>query len=495
MPPSATKPRLADLSPEARQRALAAIPDDCLLDAYYDWEGSWARPAQREPEGDWRYWLLRSGRGAGKTRVGAEWVRRKVEAGIYGRIALIAPTAADARDVMVEGESGILATSRPDFRPEYLPSKRRIEWPNGAKAFVYSAEEPDRLRGPQHDAAWCDELAAWPHPETWSNLLFGLRLGKNPRAVVTTTPRPTKLVRQIAKDPHTVVTTESTFDNVAHLAQQFVEEIVAQYEGTRLGRQELHGELLEDVEGALWSYVLLDAGRVATGPLDAAGKEMPWSRVTVNVDPAGTSGEESDETGIVVTALGADGHGYTLDDRSGRYTPEGWARKALELYYEYEADTTIAEQNYGGDMVSNTIRMIDANVPVRVVNATRGKVLRAEPVSMLYHQGRWHHRGSFPKLEDQMCSFTVDYDRRRDGSPDRVDALVWGATHLLVKRRGWTHEQMESFARGDDLRGPEWGDEPATPEPTASPEDEQAAYLAEVKANDAARLRALIGRG
>lgn len=388
----------------------------------YEWR-FWARPNQLPPE-NWRHvWLILAGRGFGKTRTGAETVRWLVETGQAKRIALVAPTAADARDVMVEGESGILAVSRPDFKPEYEPSKRRITWPNGAVAYTYSAEEPDRLRGPQHDFAWCDELAAWKYPDdTWDNLIFGLRLGDNPRVVVTTTPKPIPLVRKLVNDPETVVTRGSTYENAANLPPSFLKEIRDKYEGTRLGRQEIFAEILDDVPGALWTRSMLDDLRVKKAP--------ELVRVVVAIDPAVSSGEDSDETGIIVAGKGADGHGYVLDDLTCRMSPDGWATRAVNAYYKHEADRIVAEVNNGGDLVEATIRTVDRKIPYKAVRASKGKRTRAEPIAALYEQGKIHHVGSFPLLEDQMCNFTPD---GYDGSPDRVDALVWALTELMLK--------------------------------------------------------------
>lgn len=436
MPPTAAPTReplalrLADLPLDERRAVIDALPADELLPVLFDWEGTWARADQREPPGEWRTWLLRSGRGAGKTRTGAEWVRRKVETGRYGRLALVAATAADCRDVVVEGESGLLATAHPRFRPKYIGSKRKVEWPNGATAHLYSAEEPDRLRGPQHDAAWCDELAAWRHPEAWDMLQLGLRLGTDPRCVVTTTPRPTLLVRKIAGNPTTVSTVASTYANLAFLASQFIDEVVNIYAGTHLGRQEIFGEIIEDIIGALWTRALIEDGRVTHAP--------DLERIVVAIDPAVTSGEDSDETGIVV--LGIDGQnpkeGYVLEDLSGRHTPQEWAALAVGAYHRFEADRIVAETNNGGDLVEAVIRTIDPTVSYMKVHASRGKWVRAEPVSALYEKGRMHHVGIFGPLEDQMCNFTADMDRASFGSPDRVDALVWAAHATLVGRRG-----------------------------------------------------------
>jgi predicted phage terminase large subunit-like protein len=345
---------------------------------------------------------------------------------------------------MVEGESGILAISPRHDRPEYEPSKRRLTWPNGAQASTYSADEPERLRGPQHDAAWCDEVAAWRYPEAWTQLMLGLRLGLNPRAVVTTTPKPVQLIRELVArvGRDVVITRGRTLDNAANLAPAFLDTIIAQYQGTRIGRQELDGELLEDVPGALWQRFWLDRDRISQPP--------PLVRIVVGVDPAISTGEGSDETGIVVAGSDQNGNGYVLEDYSGRLSPEEWARRAINLYKKYEADRIVAEQNQGGDMVENTLRMVDRHIPIKLVHASRGKLLRAEPVSALYEQGKIHHVGSLPILEDQMCSLTSDFDRRVAGySPDRVDALVWALTELLVTGN------VPKLVRSSDLTGGE----------------------------------------
>jgi phage terminase large subunit-like protein len=296
-----------------------------------------------------------------------------------------------------KGESGILAVAPSWFRPVYEPSKRRLTWPNGAIATTFSAEEPDRLRGPQHDAAICDELASWSRPETWDMLQFGLRLGRNPRCLVATTPRPTKLIRELlAREGGDVaVTRGSTYDNRANLAPGFFAQVIRKYEGTRLGRQELNAELLEDTPGALWSHAIIDAARVAAAP--------SLQRVVVAIDPAVTSGENADETGIIVVGKDANGHGYVLQDLSGRYSPTEWSKIAVTAYRTHRADRIVAERNNGGDMVQATIRMVDPSVALSTVWASRGKVARAEPVSALYEQGRMHHVGSFPQLEDQIA--------------------------------------------------------------------------------------------
>jgi phage terminase large subunit-like protein len=386
-------------------------------DPRYDWAQQ-GRPHQHAPLGDWRTWLILAGRGWGKTRTGAEWVRALAEAGTVARIALVAPTAADARDVMVEGESGLLAISPPHYRPLYEPSKRRVTWPNGVMATTYSADEPDRLRGPQHGAAWSDEIAVWKSPETFDMLQLGLRLGADPRQVVTTTPRPVKVLRDLLKQASTVVTRGSTYENQANLAPAFLEQIVTRYEGTRMGRQELQGELLDDAEGALWQRVQFDERRWAPD----------LRRVVVAVDPAATSGEDSDETGIVVAGVGVDGQGYVLDDRSCRLSPDGWARRAIQAFDDYQADRVIVEVNNGGEMVSQTLRTIRPTLPITAVHASRGKQARAEPVAALYEQRRVWHTAPFDLLEDQLCTWTPASGQ----SPDRLDALVWALTELMV---------------------------------------------------------------
>lgn len=384
-----------------------------------------ARPEQLPPPGDWSTWLILAGRGWGKTRTGAEWAQEQVTLGRAGRLALVAPTASDARDVMVEGESGILAIAPNGMRPTYEPSKRRLTWPNGAIGTTFSADEPDRLRGPQHDAAWADELAAWAYPESWDMLQFGLRLGARPRALITTTPKPTKLIRDLlAREGKGVIVTRGrTADNAANLAPGFLDAIQRRYGGTRLGRQELEGEFLDDVPGALWQREWIDRDRVERVP--------DLRRIVVAIDPAVSNNEGSDETGIIVAGRADNGDIYVLDDASGRYGPLQWAQKAITLYQNREADRIIAETNNGGQLVEATLRSVDPRIPFTAVTASRGKVVRAEPISALYEQRKVHHVGSFATLENQMCSFTSDFSRAAAGySPDRVDALVWAITEL-----------------------------------------------------------------
>jgi predicted phage terminase large subunit-like protein len=418
----------ANLDPAEQQEILSRFDEATLKALRHSWAW-WARRAQKSPPGSWRTWLVLAGRGFGKTRTGAEWVRMQITDLGRRRIALVAPTAADVRDVMVEGESGILAICPSWNKPRYEPSKRRLTWPNGAIATTYSADEPERLRGPQHDGAWCDEIASWRYPDAWDMLMFGLRLGNDPRAIVTTTPKPIKIIRELLADPNTTITRGSTYQNAANLAGAFLDQIVRKYEGTRLGRQELEAEVLDDVPGALWTRAQLEEARWPYG------KNRPdFTRVVVAIDPAASAGEESDETGIIVAAKDIDGRGYVLADKSGRYHPNEWAKHAIDLYREFRADRVVAEVNNGGEMVGNTLSVIDPNVSFTPVRASRGKVVRAEPVSALYEQHRVFHVGAFPTLEDQMCMFTSDFDRKQaQFSPDRVDALVWAFTELLVE--------------------------------------------------------------
>lgn len=343
-----------------------------------------------------------------------------VEAGKVGRIALVGQTAADVRDTMIEGESGIMAISPPWFEPKYEPSKRRLTWPNGARATAYSADEPRQLRGPQHELAWADELASWTTAEAWDQLMFGLRLGDDPRAVVTTTPRPTSVIKDLVKDPTTHVTRGSTYDNLANLAPAFIDKIISKYEGTRLGRQELYAEILDDIPGALWTRAMLETARA---------DELPeLVRVVVAIDPAVTSGESSDETGIIVAGKDPHGQYHVLADRSCRMSPDGWAQRAITALDEFQADRIVAEVNNGGDLVEATIRTVRGDVPYRKVHASRGKRVRAEPIAALYEQGKVRHHGNLDLLEDQMVTFLPEGG---EGSPDRVDALVWALTELV----------------------------------------------------------------
>jgi len=379
------------------------------------------RDEQLPPGIDWTCWLIKAGRGWGKTRVGAEWARMVAESNPDARIALVGPTAADVRDVMIEGESGIRAIAAPWAVPVYEPSKRRLTWPNGAMAVAYSADEPDRLRGPQHTAAWCDEAAAWRYTDAWDMLMMGLRLGQRPQVVVTTTPKPVPLMRTIETTPGCIVTRGRTMDNAINLAPTFLTALMARYEGTRLGRQELEGEDLVDNPDALWARAGLDDRRVRD--------VQELARVVVAIDPAVTSRDDSDETGIIVAGVGHDRRGYVLADLSGRYKPDEWARIAIGAYHEYKADRIVAEANQGGEMVQHVLRTVDTDVPLRLVHASRGKIARAEPVAALYEQGKVSHVGAHAKLEDQLCTWQPGM-----ASPDRMDALVWAVTELMLGR-------------------------------------------------------------
>lgn len=390
-----------------------------------DWR-TIARTEQLAPPGAWLVWMYLAGRGAGKTRSAAEWITERARTPRL-RGALVGRTPADVRDVMIEGESGILACSRPDNMPVYEPTKRRLSWPNGTQATAYSAEVPSQLRGPQHHFAWADEAAAWTDAAkgdvvdtAWNNLMLGLRLGQDPRCVITTTPKANKLIRTLLDRASTTVTRGSTYDNLDNLAPSFRDLVLATYEGTRIGRQELLGEILDDVEGALWTLAMVDTARVDAAP--------DLTRVVVAVDPSGGEGENHDEQGIIVAGLGVDADLYVLADRSCRMSPHGWASRAVAAYHEFSADRIVAEKNFGGAMVESTIRAINPTVPVRMVTASRGKVQRAEPIAALYEKtpSRVKHVGAFPELEDQLTTWTPESGL----SPDRLDALVWALTDL-----------------------------------------------------------------
>lgn len=372
-----------------------------------------------------------AGRGYGKTRIGAEMVRQWVKD--YPLVNLIGATADDARDIMIEGESGILAICPPDERPLYKPSKRRLEWPNGAKSLIFTADEPVRLRGKQHMKLWADELAAWRYAESWDQAMLGLRLGDDPQAVITTTPKPIKVVKELLKHRAAVITTGSTYDNRANLAEGFFEDIITKYEGTRLGEQELEARLLEDVPGALWTRDLLELTRVTKYP--------PLTRIVVAVDPAGSTSESASDTGIVVAGLGEDKQGYVLADLTVKASPAGWAKVATDAYHLWEADCIVAEINHGGDMVEHTIKTADESVMVKQIRASRGKYTRAEPVSALYEQQRIHHVGMFGLLEDQQCTW-VPGD---EDSPDRLDADVWAITELMIEAAGKIEGRKNPF--------------------------------------------------
>ncbi|TXN19768.1 terminase family protein [Methylobacterium sp. WL9] len=394
-----------------------------------------AREDQLPPPGNWTTWAFVGGRGAGKTRAGAEWVRALAQGDPalahepVGRIALIGETYADVRDVMIEGPSGLLAL--PGFgraRPRWQPSRRRLEFANGAVALAFSAEEPDSLRGPQFGAAWSDEAAKWRHADAAFDMIqFGLRLGTRPRGLVTTTPRPIPLLRRLFSDSRTVVTRARTADNAHNLAPGFLDTVVGRYGGTRLGRQELDGELIEERPDALWTRDAIEAARVTAAPV--------LVRIVVAVDPPVSSRAGADACGIVAAGLGPDGAAYVVADATmQRAPPERWARAALALYHRLDADALVVEVNQGGEMVSTVLAEMDASVPVTAVRATRGKYLRAEPVSLLYAQSRVHHVGALPALEDELCDFGPG-GLSTGASPDRLDALVWALTHLLLTPR------------------------------------------------------------
>jgi len=420
--------------------------DDEIDFLLHDWSFL-ARDEQFPPEITWTHWLYLAGRGAGKTRTGSEFVRMKVKEGCM-RLGLIAPTAGDVRDVMVEGESGILACAfANDYDdngvlmgvPEYQPSKRRLVWANGSQAALYSADEPERLRGPQHDFIWADELCAWRRPETWDLAMFGLRLGDNPQAFISTTPKPKKLIIDLMQDPHCAVTRGTTYDNKANLADNFFKTVVTKYEGTRLGQQELMGDLLMESADALWTREVFDETRLARIPTH----EGFWfTRIVVCVDPATTSNKDSDQTGICVVALGNDGHGYILADYSGRYTPGQWARRTKWAYDLWQADVVVAEGNQGGEMVDFTLKSVDANLNVKRVHASRGKMARAEPVAALFEQRKCHVVGCLPDLEDQCCVWEPNSG---EPSPDRLDAMVWGFHELMVGKGTTSHAPLKGM--------------------------------------------------
>jgi len=389
---------------------------------------SFAHAHQRPPEKansgeDWTTWLILGGRGSGKTRAGAEWVRSIALADPRARIALVAETEHEARGVMVEGVSGLLAVHRRHERPRWRRSQKLLRWRNGAIAQIFTAENLEALRGPQFSAAWLDEFAKWRHAEATFNMLqFGLRLGERPRQVITTTPRPIPFLKRLAADPRTALTHAGTRVNAFNLAPSFLEQVLARYGGTALGRQEIDGEIVDERSDALWSREMLAACRVAAAPA--------LRRIVVAVDPPGSAREGSDACGLVGAGKAEDGTFYVLADESaGGLSPQAWASRAIALWRRLSADVLVAEANYGGDMVRAVIRAADAGVPVTTVHATRGKFVRAEPVAQLYEQGKVRHAGAFAALEDEMCDFGLD-GLSSGRSPDRLDALVWALTAL-----------------------------------------------------------------
>ncbi len=424
--------RVARLAPDERAAFLEAIGAQGRARLVDDWLCR-ARPTQLAPAGDWSTWLLMAGRGFGKTRAGAEWVRGIAERDGAARIALVGASLEDARSVMVEGASGMLAIAPSGRRPRWLPSRRELHWPNGARARIFGAAEPDSLRGPQHSHGWADEIGKWPHGvDAWDNLAMGMRLGARPRIVATTTPRPVPLVVRLAADPGVTVTRGRTEENAAALPGAFLAEMTRGFGGTRLGRQELDGELLLDLDGALWTRLLIEQCR-RKGP---APERAALARIVVAVDPPASA--HGDACGIVVAGRGADGIGHVLEDASiAGASPEQWARRVADAAERWQADRIVAEANNGGEMVRAVLRAADAGLPLRLVHATRGKTARAEPVAALYETGRVVHAGCFPALEDQLCGLTVGGGYEGPGrSPDRADALVWAMTELLLTSSG-----------------------------------------------------------
>ena len=399
-----------------------------------------AHPHQEAPEignngAPWTTWLVLGGRGAGKTRLGAEWVRALAHGrppyaqAPHQHIALVGETEHDVREVMIEGASGLLRMSPRDERPAWIPTRRRLEWANGAVAQAFSADDPESLRGPQFDAAWCDELAKWRHAEAAFDMLqFGLRLGVRPRQLITTTPRPIALIKRLLADPRSAVTRAATQANAAHLSPAFLSEVVARYAGTRLGRQEILGEMIEDRPGALWTRAMIEGARVDAAP--------SLVRIVIGIDPPAGSRPGADACGIVAAGRTEDGCIYVLEDATvAGLSPGGWASAAVALYRRLAADTLVAEVNQGGDMVRAVLRQVDASVPLKTVHATRGKWLRAEPIAAMYTQGRVKHVRPFAELEDQMCDFELS-GLSSGRSPDRLDALVWAATELSARTTG-----------------------------------------------------------
>lgn len=418
------------------QTFLQNLPEHLSAHLYTCWE-FYARPDQLPPETDWLIWLLMGGRGSGKTRAGAEWVREQVQNLGKRRIALVGPTYSDVREVMLGGESGLLNLGYPAERPKYLPSRRRLEWPNGATGQIFTAEDPDGLRGPQFDGAWADEFCAWAKPEeTLSNLRFGLRLGLSPRLVITTTPKPTAAFKKLIETEGVVIARAKTLDNEKFLAPTFVSAMTSVYGGTRKGRQELNGELLLDLEGALWSRKVLEICRVSN--------LSDFDKIIVSIDPPVTSGPRADKCGIIVagrtkslsTSKAINQAVILHDGTISEASPEMWARHAVGLYEAWDADYLLVEVNQGGDMVRSVIGAVDPKIPVKTVFATRSKTIRAEPIALLYEQGRVKHFGCFQELEDELCGMgATSTGQTKPRSPDRADALVWAVTDLLLKTK------------------------------------------------------------
>ena len=407
---------------ESLIKQVQTLTKEQAIKKLFDWRSELnARPNQIAPDGNWTTWLILAGRGFGKTRTGAEWIRERVESGLSKRIALIGKTPADVRDVMIEGESGLINISPPYNMPNYEPSKRRLTWNNGAIAQTFSSYEPDQLRGSQFDTAWADEMASWEYPEeTWDNLMFALRLGEKPQVCVTTTPKPLQLLINLRDAQTTVLTKGSSYDNRENLNEQFFDSILSKYKNTRLGMQEIYAEILEESDNAMWKREWLDDSRLTDFPEDL-------ERVVVAIDPAVTSKKTSDETGMIVAGKDSEGKFYVLHDASARYTPSAWSEKAIMLFNQYQCDKIIAEVNNGGQLVEHTLRTQSENVPYKSVHASRGKRTRAEPIASLYEQGKVHHVGNLERLENQLCNWEANSG---DPSPDRLDALVWALSEL-----------------------------------------------------------------
>lgn len=415
--------KLLTLSPTQQAELIDSLTSEAQTALLYDWD-FWARPSQKEPlDGEWVKWLIMTGRGWGKTRTGAETTTKYAKTGNVEHIAVVGATAGDTRDIQVESDSGLIAVSPPWFRCEYTASRRLLKWPNGTRGHLYSGEEPDRMRGPQHGLVWADELPAWERAQdSWDMLMLGLRRPPS-KAIVTTTPRPTKLIRDLVKDPSVHLTRGTTYEN-PYLTQTFIDTVVNRYEGTRLGRQELYGDVLEDTPGALWTYEMIARNRVPHLP------EL-LHRVAIAIDPAMTSNPRSNETGIIVGAVGTDRNGYVFGDHSLRGTPEEWGKKAVLAFNTVDADIMIAEVNQGGDLVEQNIKtQSPIPIPFESVRASRGKIARAEPISALCEQNRIKFVGEFPELEEQLCRFVAGERPEVGDENDRADAFVWLFTYL-----------------------------------------------------------------
>ena len=417
------------LPPATRARVVAALPvpaRTAILDEWW-WQ---AHGGQAEPEGGWRIWAIVAGRGFGKTRAGAEWVWQRARENPAARIALVAASLDEVQRVMVEGESGLLASARAGEAPRWIASRGLLLFPGGAEAHAFTAEKPDKLRGPQHHFAWCDELAKWPNADdTWNNLMLGLRLGTSPRTIVTTTPKPIPLLRRILALPSCAETNGRSEEN-PHNAPTFIEAMREQFEGTRLARQELEGLLLEDYENALWTRELLDKDR---GPSLCPGESTTFARLVIGLDPPASTG--GDSCGIVICGKDKEGTAWVLADLTARgLTPEQWARRVVHAAGQYKAVKVIAEKNQGGDMIESVLRAVDANLPVRLVPAVKSKAARAEPIALRFETGRARLAGHFDELEDQMCALTWE-GYQGPGSPDRLDAMVWAMTELFERER------------------------------------------------------------